>query len=125
MKNRFFIVTYFVVFTTFTSPVFANWRCEVERCQEYTSCEIDGKSMGCSYKSGSAVSGGIYFENGQILSIEWISKYFDSNAALIKEPTNTYFAWVNNTKRRFKINDTGCVQFNEDNIQPKFSYGTC
>ena len=32
------------------TQAFANWRCEVDRCQEYTNCSLNDVSMACSYK---------------------------------------------------------------------------
>ena len=78
----------------FGSPVNANWKCDVDRCQEYTNCSLNGVSMACSYKSGGVEYGGVDFENGEVFSIEWISEYFDNNSNLIEEPENGYFAWV-------------------------------
>ena len=36
-----------------------------------------------------------------------------------------YFAWVNNTKRRFNVIDNGCVQFLANSVLPEFKYGMC
>ena len=71
---------------TLSTPAFANWRCDVGRCQEYTNCSLNGVSMACSYKSGGVDNGGVDFENGEVFSIEWITEYFDNNSNLIDEP---------------------------------------
>ena len=81
--------------------------------------------MGCSYGSGSSSSGGVFFENGEFVLIEWIQKYFDNNSNLIEEPKDGYFAWVNNTRRRFNVTDTVCVQFLANATLPEFKYGMC
>lgn len=108
-----------------SSPAFADWRCEVERCEEYQNCTFNGQLMGCSYGSGSSSSGGVFFENGEFVLIEWIQKYFDNNSNLIEEPKDGYFAWVNNTRRRFNVTDTVCVQFLANAALPEFKYGMC
>jgi len=109
-----------------TNPAFASWRCEVDRCQEYTNCSLNGVSMACSYRSGGVEYGGVDFENGKVFSIEWISKYFDNNSNLIEEPKDGYFAWVNNTRRRFEtINNGECVKFQSNAAFPEFKYGLC
>ena len=109
-----------------TLPALANWRCEVDRCQEYTNCSLNGASMKCSYKSGGVKYGGVDFENGEVFSIEWISEYFDNNSNLINEPKDGYFAWVNNTRRRFEtINNGECVKFQSNAASPEFKYGVC
>ena len=121
----FRFITIFI-YLTLSNPVNANWRCEVDRCQEYTNCSLNGVSMACSYKSGGVEYGGIDFENGKVFSIEWISKYFDNNSNLIEEPKDGYFAWVNNTRRRFEtINNGGCVKFQSYATSPEFKYGLC
>ena len=74
-----------LIYLTLSNPVNANWRCEVDRCQEYTNCSLNGVSMACSYKSGGVEYGGVDFENGEVFSIEWIAKYFDNNSNLIDE----------------------------------------
>ena len=109
----------------FGSPVNANWKCDVGRCQEYTNCSLNGVSMACSYKSGGVEYGGVDFENGEVFSIEWITEYFDNSSNLIEEPKDGYFAWVNNTKRRFNVIDNGCVQFLANSALPEFKYGMC
>ena len=108
-----------------SSPAFADGRCEVERCEEYQNCTFNGQLMGCSYGSGSSSSGGVFFENGEFVLIEWIQKYFDNNSNLIEEPKDGYFAWVNNTRRRFNVIDTVCVQFLANAALPEFKYGMC
>jgi len=121
----FRFITIFI-YLTLSNPVNANWRCEVDRCQEYTNCSLNGVSMACSYKSGGVEYGGIDFENGKVFSIEWISKYFDNNSNLIEEPKDGYFAWVNNTRRRFEtINNGECVKFQSNAAFPEFKYGLC
>ena len=107
------------------TQAFANWRCEVDRCQEYTNCSLNGVSMACSYKSGGVEYGGVDFENGEVFSIEWISEYFDNSSNLINEPKDGYFALVNNTKRRFNVIDNGCAQFLANSALPEFKYGMC
>jgi hypothetical protein len=107
------------------TQAFANWRCEADRCQEYTNCSLNGVSMACSYKSGGVEYGGVDFENGEVFSIEWISEYFDNSSNLINEPKDGYFALVNNTKRRFNVIDNGCVQFLANSALPEFKYGMC
>lgn len=42
----------FILFIFFGTQAFANWRCEVDRCQEYTNCNLNGVKMAYSYKSG-------------------------------------------------------------------------
>lgn len=108
-----------------TNPAFANWRCVVDRCQEYTNCSLNGVSMACSYKSGGVEYGGVDFENGKVFSIEWISEYFDNNSNLIDETKDGYFALVNNTKRRFNVISNGCVEIQEYSALPEFKYGMC
>ena len=114
-----------LIYLTLSNPVNANWRCEVDRCQEYTNCSLNGVSMACSYKSGGVEYGGVDFENGEAFSIEWISEYFDNSSNLIEEPKDGYFAWVNNTKRRFNVIDEGCLQFQANSALPEFKYGMC
>ena len=91
-----------LIYLTLSNPVNANWRCDLDRCQEYTNCSLNGVSMACSYKSGGVEHGGVDFENGKVFTIEWISEYFDNSSNLINEPKDGYFAWVNNTRRRFE-----------------------
>jgi len=123
MKFRFITI---LIYLTLSYPAFANWRCEVDRCQEYTNCSLNGVSMACSYKSGGVEYGGVDFENGEVFSIEWISKYFDNKSKLIEEPTDGYFAWVNNSRRRFEVIDNGeCVKFQSNASLSIFKYGLC
>ena len=108
------------------SPAFADFRCDVDRCQEYTNCSLNGVSMACSYNSGGVEYGGVDFENGEVFSIEWITEYFDNSSNLIEEPKDGYFAWVNNTRRRFEtINNGECVKFQSYATSPEFKYGLC
>ena len=110
---------------TLSSPAIADWRCNVDRCQEYTNCSFNSVSMACSYKSGGVEYGGVFFENGEVFSIEWISKYFDKNSNLIEEPKEGYYAWVNNIRRRFNIRKNRCVEIYKTKLLPKFEYGKC
>ena len=107
------------------TQAFADFRCDVDRCQEYTNCSLNDVSMACSYKSGGVEYGGVDFENGEVFSIEWITEYFDNNSNLLEEPEDGYFAWINNTKRRFNVIDNGCVQFLANSALPEFKYGMC
>jgi len=115
-----------ILFILLGTQAFANWRCEVDRCQEYTNCNLNGVHMPCSYKSGGVQYGNVDFENGEVFSIEWISKYFDNNSELIEEPKDGYFAWVNNSRRRFEVIDNGeCIKFQSNASLSIFKYGLC
>ncbi len=107
----------------FSSTVSLAWTCEGStRCVEYSACQLEGNYQGCSYGSGSAVSGGVKFSNGEIFLIDWAFTDVNGNVVTLVDDN---FALVNGVKTKFIRQLDACVIFDATSENPTFAYGEC
>ena len=120
---RITLVTLFVLLLP-CSASYA-WECsDTYRCREHKLCLFDDFSMRCSYGSSSAVSGGLSFENGAELFIEWV---FDEDGIRF-DVSKDSIALVNGVKTEVEVLNFGentCVKFAATKVNPSFAYGEC
>lgn len=118
---RIGLITFFVLLLP-CSASFA-WNCkDTYRCTDYDVCLLDGISIGCSYGSGSAVSGGVKFSNGEIFLIDWA--FTDVNGNVINLVDDN-FALVNGAKTKFIRQLDACIIFDATSENSAFAYGEC
>tara|TARA_B100000963_G_C22450211_1_gene590733 strand:+ start:138 stop:548 length:411 start_codon:yes stop_codon:yes gene_type:complete len=107
----------------FSSTVSLAWTCEGNtRCVNYSACRLDGNFQSCTYGSGSAVSGGVKFSNGEIFLIEWA--FTDVNGNVVNLVGDN-FALVNGVKTKFIRKLDACIIFDATSENPTFAYGEC
>jgi len=120
-KFRIGLIT-FILLLLPCSASFA-WKCtNTYRCTNYNVCLFDGLSMGCSYGSSSAVSGGLTFENGTDLFIEWV--FYEDGIRFDVRKEN--IALVNGVRTKvLNFGKSDCVKFTATEVNPSFAYGSC
>ena len=115
------LITLFVLLLP-CSASYAGQCTDTYRCTEYDVCLFDDFVMRCSYGSGSAVLGGLSFENGAELEIEWM---FEEDGILFdvkKDKT----VLVNGVKTEIlNYRESNCFKFAATKVNPSFAYGEC
>ena len=115
------LITFFVLLLPCSASY--GWECtSTYRCTEYEVCILDDFSLGCSYGSSSAVSGGLSFENGQKFFIDWM---FEEDGILF-DVRKDNIALVNGVKTEvLNFGESDCVKFAATKVNPSFAYGDC
>ncbi len=123
LVNKFCVglITFFILLLP-CSASFA-WKCtNTDRCTNYNVCLFDSLSMGCSYGASSAVSGGLTFENGTDLFIEWV--FYQDGIRFDVRKEN--IALVNGVRTEvLNFGKSTCVEFAATKVYPSFAYGSC